>query len=100
MTKDKRGAPRKGFGGPQPNSGRKPIGVRRRCVTATDAQWAQFVALGGSGWLQGAMNLLLTDRPGALVLLLIDELTARHGREWLAGLVEKINERVKNENAD
>ena len=86
---------RKGFGGPQPNSGRPAIGVRRRCVTATDAQWAVFLALGGSPWLQGLLNLLLTDRHGALVLLLIDELTKRHGREWLTGLVEKINERAK-----
>ena len=86
---------RKDFGGPQPTSGRKSIGVRRRCVTATDAQWVMFLALGGSPWLQGILNLLLTDRPGALVLLLIDELTARHGREWLVGLVEKINERAK-----
>lgn len=92
-----RGAPRKGFGGPQPNSGRPAIGIRRRCVTATDAQWAVFLALGGSPWLQGVLNLLLTDRPGALVLLLIDELTARHGREWLAGLVGKINEKLESE---
>ena len=54
--------PRKGFGGPQPNSGRKPTGVRRRCVTATDAQWAEFLAQGGSPWLQGQMNLKIKER--------------------------------------
>ena len=60
-----RGAPRKGFGGPQPNSGRKSMGVRRRCVTATDAQWAMFLTLGGSPWLQGQLNLKIKARLAA-----------------------------------
>jgi len=46
-----RGGPRKGFGGPQPNSGRPRLHTARHVIRLTPAQWAQFVALGGSGWL-------------------------------------------------
>lgn len=88
--------PRKGFGGPQPNSGRKATGVERRCVTATDPQWIEFKKRGGSPWLQGILNLLRADRPEAFILLLIDTLVKKHGRGWLVELAEKINEMVKN----
>lgn len=87
--------PRKGFGGPQPNSGRKATGVERRCVTATDPQWLEFKKQGGSPWLQGILNLLRADRPEAFVLLLIDDLAKKRGREWLPGLVEKINKKSR-----
>ena len=88
---------RKDNGGARPGAGRKPNATPKkyRKFLLTDAQYAAAKMAGGSPWLQGILNLLLTDRPGALVLLLIDELTARHGREWLVGLVEKINERAK-----
>ena len=55
------------------------------------------MALDGSPWLQGAMNLMLSDRPEALMLLLIDALVKKRGREWLPGLVEKIKERAAHE---
>ena len=89
-----RGGHRKGFGGPQPKSGRPTLHTARHVIRLTAAQWAEFVALGGSAWLQGAMNLLLAERYAALVLLLIDGLIEKHGREWLPELAGKINERV------
>jgi len=93
-----RGGPRKGFGGPQPNSGRHALTVPTKPVQVrlTVPQWLEFKRLGGSAWLQGTMNLLLADKPGALVLLLIDALAKKHGREWLVELAGKINERAKN----
>lgn len=93
-----RGGPRKGFGGPQPNSGRKPNAVptERHVIRVTAPQWAEFQALDGSPWLQGILNLLRADQPGAFALLLIDTLVKKHGRGWLVELAEKINERVKN----
>ena len=92
-------APRKGFGGPQPNSGRPALVVPTKPVQVwlTQPQHVEFKDRGGSGWLQGAMNLLRADRPEAFVLLLIDSLVKKHGREWLAGLVEKIKERAAHE---
>ena len=85
-------------GGARPGAGRKRNKVPTKAVQVwlMPDQHGMLREMDGSPWLQGILNLLLTDRPGALVLLLIDELTARHGREWLAGLVEKINERVKS----
>ena len=92
-----RGGPRKGFGGQQPGSGRKPTGVKRHVIVMTDPQWLEFRVQGGSPWLQGVMNLLLAGRPDALVLLQLDALEKKHGREWLRELAGKINERANRE---
>lgn len=60
-----RGGPRKGFGGPQPNSGRPKMHTARHVIRVTDAQWSQFVALGGSPWLQGQLNLKIKEAENA-----------------------------------
>ena len=57
-----RGGPRKGFGGPQPNSGRPVLNTARHVIRVTPVQWGQFVALGGSPWLQGQLNLKIKAR--------------------------------------
>lgn len=90
---------RKDNGGARKGAGRKPNTVPTKAgeVRLTAAQWAEFRALDGSPWLQGVLNLLRTDRPEALMLLLIDALVKKHGRGWLAGLVEKIKERAAHE---
>ena len=85
---------RKDNGGARPGAGRKPVPTRKRTYRLTDEQDAALMALDGSAWLQGAMNLQLAERPDALVLLQLDALEKKHGREWLAGLAGKINERV------
>ena len=85
---------RKNFGGPQPGSGRPKTGVKRRVILLTDPQWTEFRWLGGSPWLQGAMNLLLAKQPDALVMLLLDWLEKKHGREWLQGLNLRIQEKA------
>ena len=94
MTTERRDSPRKGFGGPQPGSGRPKTGVKRHVILLTDLQWVEFKRLDGSPWLQGAMNLLLAKRPDALVMLLLDKLTEKHGREWLQGLGLRIQEKA------
>ena len=94
--KEMRGGPRKGFGGPQPNSGRPALEVPTKPVQVwlTVPQWQEFKGVGGSPWLQGAMNLLLAKQPDALVMLLLDRLTEKHGREWLQGLNLRIREKA------
>jgi len=87
---------RKDNGGARPGAGRKPTLTQKRTYRLTDEQDAMAQELGGSPWLQGVLNLLLADRPDALIMLLLDRLEKKHGREWLAGLVVKINERVEN----
>lgn len=59
-----RGGPRKGFGGPQPNSGRPALEVPTKPVQVwlTVPQWLEFKRQGGSGWLQGQMNLKIKQR--------------------------------------
>jgi len=54
-----RGGPREGFGGAQPGAGRKPDAepTKPRAIRLTDRQNAAYVALGGSPWLQGLLNL-------------------------------------------
>lgn len=93
-----RGGARKGTGGAMPGAGRKPLATptERHVIRLTDAQWAEFKRQGGSLWLQGAMNLLLANRPDALVMLLLDALEKKHGREWLVELPGKINEKVEH----
>ena len=90
---------RKDNGGARKGAGRKPSTVPTKAgeVRLTAAQWTEFRLLDGSPWLQGAMNLMLSDHPEALLLLLIDALVKKRGREWLPGLVEKINERLSRE---
>lgn len=87
---------RKNNGGARLGAGRKPTLTRKRTYRLTDEQDAALMALDGSAWLQGAMNLMLSNRPDALLLLLIDALAKKHGPEFLVGLAGKINERVKN----
>jgi hypothetical protein len=54
-----RGGARKGTGGTQPGAGRKPDrqATKPRAIRLTDSQNAAYVALGGSPWLQGLLNL-------------------------------------------
>lgn len=61
-----RGGPRKGFGGAQPNAGRKPNATptEPRLVRLTDDQHAMMKALGGSPWLQGLLNLEIRRQAG------------------------------------
>lgn len=93
-----RGGPRKGFGGPQPNSGRKPTHKPKKPwpIRLSDEQIGELKLQGGAPWFGGILNLLRTDRPEAFALLLIDALAKKHGPGFLAGLAGKINERVKN----
>lgn len=94
-----RGGSRPGFGGCQPGAGRKPnqVPTERVVVKLTAPQRAEFRRLDGSAWLQGILNLLIADRPDALVMLLLTELEKKHGREWLRELAGKINERANRE---
>jgi len=89
---------RKPTGGVRRGAGRKPAAVPTKPVQVwlTVSQWLEFKNQGGSPWLQGVMNLLLADRPDALVMLLLTELEKKHGREWLVELAGKINERVEH----
>lgn len=63
-----RGGPRKGFGGAQPNSGRKPLEVPTKPVQVwlTVPQWLEFKSQGGSPWLQGILNLQILERQKAM----------------------------------
>jgi hypothetical protein len=90
---------RKDNGGARKGAGRKPNTVPTKAgeVRLTAVQWAEFRRQDGSPWLQGILNLLRTDQPETLTMLLIDDLTKKHGSEFLAGLARKINERVAHE---
>lgn len=87
---------RKDNGGARPGAGRRfdPVPTERVEVRLTKLQREKFKLLDGGAWLQGVLNLLIADRPDALVLLLLTELEKNHGREWLSELAAKINERV------
>ena len=59
-----RGGSRKGFGGPQPNSGRPALEVPTKPVQVwlTVPQWQEFKGVGGSPWLQGLLNLRIREK--------------------------------------
>ncbi len=61
-----RGGARKGCGGAMPGAGRKPDPVPTKGVEVrlTDAQHEEFRLQGGSGWLQGQLNLKIKERAG------------------------------------
>lgn len=85
-----------------PGAGRPPDPEKKKpwAVRLSDKQVATLKCAGGSPWLQGALNLLGAGRDDALVMLLLDDLEKKHGREWLAALAGKINERVARDEKD
>lgn len=79
----KRGGPRKGFGGPQPNAGRKPDPVKTKPVQVwlTPEQHAEFKLQGQSGWLQGQMNLKIKERLAREALAAVPDPEQTKGEE-------------------
>lgn len=59
-----RGGARKGTGGAMPGAGRKPTHKPKKPwpVRLSDEQIGELKLQGGSGWLQGQLNLKIRER--------------------------------------